>query len=176
MFPRNRFLSVLSCALVALCFVASACSSKQKGFITKQQVAAFLDEMDEAARNKDVDALVANLSEDVQFKVTVEGFGPTQTLTFNRDQYRDYSRQALSVVSDYDYRRGETVIKVEPDGQTAFVADETFETTTMGGQVLRTVARGTSILKLENGKLVISRSEAVARPLKPGENIQPTKF
>ena len=176
MFPRQCFLSAIACALVALCFLSSACSSKQKGFITKQQVAAFLEEMDEAARKKDVDALVANLSEDAQFKVTVEGFGPTQTLTFNRDQYRDFSKQGFGAVSDYDYRRGETVIKVEPDGQSAYVADETFETTTVGGQVIRTVARGTSILKLENGKLVISRSEAVTRPLKPGENIQPTNF
>ena len=176
MFPRNGFLAVLAFALIALCFLASACSSKQKGFITKQQVAAFLDEMDKAARNKDVDTLVANLSEDVQFKVTVEGFGPTQTLNLNHDQYRDYSKQGFGVIGDYDYRRGETVIKVEPDGQTAYVADETFETTSIGGQVTRTVARGTSILKLENGKLVIARSEAVVRPLKPGENIQPTKF
>ncbi|MDT4897409.1 MAG: hypothetical protein QOH25_2486 [Acidobacteriota bacterium] len=176
MFPRNRLPAALSCTLVALCFLSSACSSKPKGFITKQQVAAFLDEMDKAARNKDVDTLVANMSEDVQFKVTVEGFGPTQTLTFNRDQYRDYSKQGFGVIEDYDYRRGETVIKVEPDGQSAYVADETFETTTIGGQVTRTVARGTSILKLEEGKLVIVRGEAVARPLKPGENIQPTKF
>jgi ketosteroid isomerase-like protein len=176
MFPRNRFHSTIACALAALCFLSSACSSKPEGFITQQQVAAFLDEMDKAARNRDVDTLVAAISEDAQFKITIEGFGPTQTLTFNRDQYRDYSKQAFGVVGDYDYRRGQTVIKVEPDGQSAYVADETFETTTVGGQVIRTVARGTSLLKLENGKLVISRSEAIARPLKPGENIQPTKF
>lgn len=175
MSTRNSFHTFLSCALIALCFLSSACSSKQTGAITEQQVSAFLDEMDKAARNKDVDAIVANLSEDAQFKLTIEGFGPTQTLTFNRDQYRDYSKQGFSVVSNYEYRRGETVIKVEPDGQSAFVADETFETTTIGGQTLRTVARGTSILKLENGKLVIARSEAVARPLKP-VNAQPTGF
>ena len=176
MFPRNWFPSSFSYALLALCFLSSACSSKPQGFITEQQVTAFLQEMDKAARNKDVDTLVGALSKDVKFKVTVEGFGPTQTLTFNRDQYRDYSKQAFGVVRDYDYRRGETVIKVEPDGQSAYVADETFETTTVGGQVIRTVARGTATLKLEDGKLVIWRSEAATRPLKPGENIQPSNF
>jgi hypothetical protein len=176
MFPRKSYLAAIACALVALCFLSSACSSKQKGFITKQQVAAFLEEMDTAARNSDVDTIVGALAEDAQLKVTVEGFGPTQTLTFNRDQYRDYSKQSLRVAWDYEYRRGETVIKVEPDGQSAYVADETFETMTIGGQVIRSVTRGTSLLKLENGKLVIARSEAFARPLKPGENMQPTKF
>lgn len=169
------FRSYLSYALVALCFLSSACSSKQTGTITEQRVRAFLEEMDRAAKNKDVNAIVANLSEDAKFTLTIEGFGPTQTLSFNRDEYRDYSEQGFSAVSDYDYRRGDTVIRVEPDGQSAFVADETFETTTIGGQTIHSVARGTYILKLENGKLVISRSEAVARPL-PVKNAQPAGF
>ena len=175
MFPRNSHLSTLSCALVSLCFLASACASKQQGVITEQKVSAFLAEMDKAARNKDVDALVAGMSEDVRLKLTIEGFGPTQTLTFNRDEYRDHSKQSMAVVGDYEYRRGETIIKVEPDGQTAYVADETFETVTIGGQTIGTVARGTSTLKLENGKLVITRSEASARPLKPSENARLTR-
>ena len=175
MSPNRPLLSILSCALIALCFF-SACSSKHNSVITEQQVSTFLNEMDNAARNKDVDGVVSRMSQDVQLKVTIEGFGPTQTVSLNRDQYRDYSNQSLSVTGDYDYRRGETVIKIEPDGQSAFVADETFETTTVRGQVIRTVSRGTSTLKLENGKLVISRSEATLRPLKTGEKPQPAGF
>lgn len=176
MFPRNSLSQTLSCVLVALCFLSSACSSKQTGAITEQQVRAFLEETDRAANNRDVDALIAKLSENVQLKVTIEGFGPTQTLVFNRDQYRDYFKQGFSVVDDYHYSRGETVIKIEPDGQSAFVADETFETTTMGGQTIRSVARGTSILKLENGKLVLVRSEAIARPLQPAKKARSASF
>ncbi len=176
MFPRNPFIPILSCALIALCFLTSACSNKPKSVITEQQVSAFLAEMDKAARNKDVDAIVAMMSEDVQIKITMEGLGPTQTMTVNRDQYRDNSKLTFSMVSDYDYRRGETVIRVEPDGQSAYVADETFETTTIGGKVIRTVARGTSLLKLENGKLVIYRSEGIARPVQSTKKAQPAGF
>ncbi len=176
MFPRKSFLPTLACALIALCFLTSACSSKQKVVITEQQVSAFLAEMDKAGRNKDVEALVAMMSEDVQLKLTMEGLGPTQNITLNRDQYRDYSNQTLSMVKDYDYRRGETVIRVEPDGQSAYVADETFETTTIGNQTFHTVSRGTAVLKLENGKLVIYRSETIARPVQPTKKAQPAGF
>lgn len=176
MFLRKSFLPILSCALVALCFLTSACSNKEKTVITEQHVSAFLAEMDKAARNKDVDAIIAMMSEDYQLKVTMEGLGPAQTMTLNRDQYRDNGKLTFSMVTDYDYRRGETVIRIEPDGQSAYVADETFETTTIGSKVLRTVARGTSVLKMENGKLVIYRSEAHARPLQPGEKTQPAGF
>jgi ketosteroid isomerase-like protein len=177
MFPRHSLVSILSCALlVALCFLSSACSSKQTGPITEQQVRAFLEEMDKAANKRDVDAVIDAMSEDVELKMTIEGFGPTQIVTLNRNQYRDYSKQALGAVRDYDYRRGETVIKIESDGQSAFVADETFETMTIGGRTIKTVSRGTSILKLENGKLVIARSEVFARPQQSLNKARPAGF
>jgi ketosteroid isomerase-like protein len=176
MFPRKSFLPAFSCALIALCLLTSACSNKEKTVITEQQVSAFLQEMDKASNNKDVDAIVAMMSKDAQFKFTMEGFGPTQILTLNRDQYRDNGKMTFSLVTDYNYRRGETVIKVEPDGQSAYVAHEAFETTTVGSQVIRSVSTGTSLLKMEDGKLVIYKSEAVARPLQPTKKAQPAGF
>jgi hypothetical protein len=166
MFPRNSF-QAICCALIALCFLSSACSSKPKGFITRQQVSAFLDEVETAAKNRDIEAIMSHVSPNAQFKVTVEGFGATQNLVLNHDQYRDYMTQALNVIESYDYKRGDTVINIEPDGQTAFVADEEFETATMKGRVISTVATGTSTLKLEDGKLVIVSSNSVGRPATP---------
>ena len=165
MFLRKSFMPALSCALVVVCFLSSACAKKQKGFITEQQVKAFMEEMDRAANNKDVDAIVALMSEDVQLKITTEGFGPPQTVTVDREQYKAQIKQTLGMTQVYHYRRGDTVIKVEPDGQSAMVAAEIFETTTIGGQTIGTVARETSTLEFEDGKLVVTRGEAVTRPL-----------
>jgi hypothetical protein len=176
---RNSFLPIISCALMAaLCLLSSACASKQQpqGFITKQQVSAFLDKMDKAANNKDIDAIIPMLSKDVQFRLVIDGFGMSQTLSFNRDEYIDYSRTGFAAVDAYDYRRGKTDIKIEPDGQSATVADEVFETSTMGGKTLRSVARTTSILKLEDEKLVIARSEGAVLILKAEEKAQPARF
>jgi ketosteroid isomerase-like protein len=166
MFSRN-FYQAICCALFALCFLSSACSSKQTGSITRQQVSAFLEEMEKAANNRDIEAIMSHISPDAQFKVTIEGFGATQNLALTHDQYRDYMTQGFNALESYEYKRGNTVINIEPDGQTAFVADEEFETATMKGQVIRTVATGTSTLKLEDGKLVIVSSNSVGRPAPP---------
>ncbi|HEX8847761.1 MAG TPA: hypothetical protein VF791_24185 [Pyrinomonadaceae bacterium] len=163
MFPRNSFLRVLPFALIALALLSSACSSRQKGPITRQQVLALLEEIDNAAKKRDVEGLASHFSRDAQLKVTIEGFGPgVQTLNFNREQYLDYSKQALDAMDAYDFKRGETVINIDADGQTAFVADESFETFTIRGQVMRSTARSMSTLKLEDGRLVITASESRA--------------
>ena len=163
MFPRNS-LQATCCALIALCILSCACSSKPKGVITREQVNALLDEMERDAKNRDLEALMSHISPDAQFKITIEGFGPTQTMNINRDQYRDYMKQGFAAAEAYEYKRGTTVINIEPDGQSALVADESFESVTMRGRVIRSVTRDSSTLKLEDGKLVVVSSEGVARP------------
>jgi ketosteroid isomerase-like protein len=176
MFPRKFFTLTLACALIALCFLSSGCAKKEKGFITEQQVNALMEEIERAANNKDVDAIIALMSKDVQLKITVEGFGPPQTMTLDREQYRTQSKQSLGMTDVYNYRRGETVINVEPDGQSAVVVADVYETTTLGKQTIGTVSRETSILGLEDGKLVITRGEAITRPLPSVKKSRPAVF
>lgn len=161
---RKTFPTVLG-AIIGLCLLSSACSSGQNAVITREEVEALLVELDDAARRRDVDAVVSRLSETAQLRVTLD-FAPPITLSLNRDQYRDHTKQALSLVEAYEYKRGETVINIEPDGKTAFVADEIFETVTMRGKVIRTVTRSNATLKMENGKLVVTSSESVGGPAK----------
>jgi hypothetical protein len=163
MFSRNSY-RALCCTLLTLCIIACACAGKPKGSITREQVNAFLDEMEKASQNRDLETLMSHISTDAQFKVTIEGFGPTQTMNFNHDQYRDYMKQGFAAVEAYDYKRGKTIINIDPDGQSAFVGDESFESVTMGGRVIRSVTAASSTLKLEDGKLVIVSGEGVARP------------
>lgn len=165
MLPCKNFTHRLACALIALCLLASGCAKKQKSFITEQQVKAFLEEMDRAVNKNDVDAILAMMSEDVRLYVTTEGFGPTQDLTFDREQYRTHHKQSLGMTGIYDYKRGYTAIKIEPDGQSAIVVAEVFKTADIGEQTIGSVSKQTSTLELKDGKLVITRSAAVARPL-----------
>ena len=167
MFLRKFFTPTLFSALIALCFLSSACTKKQQGVITEQQVNALMEEMDRAANNNDVEAIMALLSEDVRLSVTVEGFGQSQNLTFDREQYRAHLKQSLGMTNFYDYKRGYTVVKVEPDGQSAFVNAEITETAKIGDQTIGTVSIENSTLELEDGKLVITRGSAVSRPLPP---------
>lgn len=166
MLRHTRFTSTLSCVLMALCFLSSACAKKQKqGFITEQQVNAFMEEMEKAAKSNDVEAILAMMSEDVRFSVTVEGFGEMQNLTFDREQYRAHIKQSFGMANFYDYKRGYTAVKVEPDGQSAFVTAEITETAKIGDQTIGTISTENSTLELEDGKLVITRAAAVSRPI-----------
>ena len=162
MYPRTTLLAI---ALMTLCLISGACSSGKKGVITRERVSAFLEEMDNAAQRRDLDTILAHISSKAQFKVTLEGFGPTQNLSYNRDQYAESSRQMFEVLQAYEYKRGDTVINIDPDGQTAYVADETFENATIQGKVIRTVSRGTAVLVLEDGVLKITSSQTVGRPV-----------
>lgn len=176
MFPRKNFIPNISCALIALCFLLSACAKKEKGAITEQQVNAFLQEMDRAANNNDADAILALMSKDVRLSVKIEGFGPTQNLSFDREQYKTHIKQSLGMTDVYDYKRGETVIKIEPDGQSAFVVADIMETAKIGQQTIGTIARETSTLEMEDGKLVVTRSAAVARPMPSEKNARRVGF
>lgn len=180
MSPRRLSTRALAAAaaLSALCLLALVSCSGQKSRITKEQVSAFLERMDQAARNKDVAALMTAFSEDAKFKVTIEGSErvPTFTFSMNREIYERHMRDTLGVVEKYDSKRGHTVINIEPDGQTAFVADELFETMTIKGQVIRSIARGTATLKLENGNLVITECDIAGRELRSETNPLRSEF
>lgn len=167
MFPRRLFIPTLFSALIALCFLSGACAKKQKAVITEQQVTTLMEEMDRAANNNDVEAIMALMSEDVRLSVTVEGFGQTQNFTFDREQYKKHIEQTLGMTNVYDYKRGYTVIKVEPDGQSAFVTAEITETAKIGDQTIGTISTENSTLELEDGKLVITRGSALSRPMPP---------
>ena len=159
---KYKFCPVRSCIflLLAIClFGFTGCSSEQNK-ITEPEVLDLMNKIEAAAKNKDVDAVVANISEKAQIKLTMTASGQTQTFTLNRDQYRDFSKKALAAASNYTYSRQNTQVQISPDGKTAVVTDEVTESATVNGQVSRSVATETATVGRENGKLVIQYLEA----------------
>jgi hypothetical protein len=173
MFPHNSRLQIFCCTLITLCLLlsASSCTRGRKSRITWQSVAAVLEEIDEAAKSKDADAIVKHFSKDAQIKVSVKGPNDARMeMAFTRDQYRDYAQHSYDLIDSYEYERTETVIKVNPDGQSAVVADEVLESATTGGQTIRSVTRETATFKLEGGRIVLSSLEGNCLWNLPGEN------
>jgi hypothetical protein len=160
MFPHRLPHRNLICALVALFLLFTACSNRESeqhqqagGTVTEQQVTALLNEIDKDARDLKFDALTEHLSKDAHIEMHVQGYG---YLTFTRDEYRDYTRQAYNSVSAYHYDRKNTVIKVAPDGQSAMGSDQVYETVTMGGQTTHSTTLETATFKMEDGRVVIA--------------------
>ena len=156
-----RFCPARSCIflLLGIClFSFNGCSSEKK--ITEPEVLDVLNKIEVAAKNKDADAIVANMSEKVQIKATITASGQTQTFTFNREQYRDFIKKSFAAGSNYTYSRQNTQVKISPDGKMAIVTDEVTESMTVSGQVIRSVGTEVATLGRENGKLVIQYLEA----------------
>ena len=144
--------------LLAIClFSFDGCSSEKK--ITEREVLDLLNKVDVAAKNKDVDTVIANMSEKAQIKLTVTASGQTQTFTFNRDQYRDYIKKTFAVGGNYTYSRQNTQVQISPDGKSAVVADEVTESIVVNGQVIHSEVTETATLGRENGKLVVQYIE-----------------
>ena len=156
---KSRFF--LAFALFVIIF--NGCSSDKK--IAEPEVTELLNKIEAAAKNKDADSIVANMSEKVQVKAVVTAAGQTQNLSFNRDQYRDFAKKTFAVGSNYEYHRQNTQVKISADGKSATVTDETTESVTVNGQVYRSEGTEVAALVRENGKLVILYLEANGRQL-----------
>ena len=149
--------------LAGCLFSSTSCSSDKS--ITESEVNDVLNKIEVAAKNKDADSIVANMSEKVQIKAIVTASGQTQTLTFNRNQYRDFIKKSFAVGSNYTYSRQKTQVKISPDGRSAIATDEVSESLTVNGQTIRSIGTEVASLTKENGKIVILYLEANGRQM-----------
>ena len=140
---------------LALCmFSFSGCFSESE--ITETEVLDVIDKMDVAAKNKDSDGIVANISEKVQIKATAVTLdGKTQTDAYTRDQYRNLVKRVFDAATNYQHNRRNTKVKISPDGTSAIVTSELSESVTINGQIISSVETSVSTFVKENGKLVI---------------------
>ena len=130
------------------------CSSGESK-ITEAEIRDAISKMEAATVSKDVESIVAGLSERVQMKATVTALGQTQTLNFNRDQYRDFLKKTYAAASDYTFSRENLKIKISADGRSAVVTSEVSESLKMNGLTVRSVATEVASFTRENGKVVI---------------------
>jgi hypothetical protein len=163
---RSRYSLVVTLAsmIIGVSFLSNGCAAKRKEVITEQQVLALLDEIDKASNKMDVDQIYDRMAENIQIKMTVTGFGPTQKFTFNRDQYREYAKKAFSAVNNYSYTRKNTKVTVTSDNKNALATDQVYETTQVGNRTLRTVTDETATFTVKGGKVIMTSLEGVGRP------------
>jgi SnoaL-like domain len=167
MFPRRSLIQSLSCALIALC-LTTACAKKET-VITEQKINAILEEIDAAARNRDIDTIVKHFSKKARITLKIKSsplvksesrYVPIDTRwTMTRDEYRDYYKRSMSDIDTFDYRRKDTIIKINADGQMAVVGDQVFETAKMGEADVSSVTEETAVFEIEDGQIVITSLE-----------------
>ena len=131
--------------------------------ISEPEVLDLLNKIEAAAKKKDANGVVGNISEKAQIRATVTASGQTQTLTLSRGQYRIMVQQSFETGSNYVYNRQNTQVKISPDGKTAIATDEVTESLTVNGRVVSSVASEVATIGRENGNLVIQYLEVVGK-------------
>jgi hypothetical protein len=164
MFPRSSFPAKLACALAALCLLAGACKTKEAGVLTQPQVADLLRKWDAAQMSNDIAGVTACLSTKLKYKMTVKGFGPTDTLAGDYREYLESTKRGFSTGQNLSTNRTMGVIGVQPDGQSASVMGEVHDAFTVGGKLYRTVSTGTMTVELEDGRAVITAIDEIVEP------------
>jgi hypothetical protein len=165
MFPRNKsFPKHIACALLALCLLAGGCSTQSQVVLTRQQVAGFLEGWDSAQQNEDMAAVIFHLSPKLQYKLTIKGFGETETLTGNYQQYLASTKRGFEVGKLNSRERAATMIGVHPGGQSASAVFDLYENVTIEGEVFRTVTAVIMTIEQEDGRPVITSLEYVTSP------------
>ena len=156
--------------LAAVTGLLLACAGGKEQPITEGQVEALIKKVDRAIEYQDIDGVLAHISENAQFTVTVEGIDDTIVLT--KSQYASALKQSWAAVDRYEYVRKDTEIIVSLGGESATVIDEILESGFILGQAIHTESTEVTTLSMEGGKLVVTSLEAIVRT--PRSALAPT--
>jgi hypothetical protein len=119
-----------------------------------------MDNVEEALLNKDIEEVVKYMSPSVEIFVTRDTpLGP-QTEQWTREKYRAETATALSMVSNYEYRRENEAISISDDMQSAVVETDVIEVMELFGNRLKTTTNESVVIEIIDGDLLVTRMDA----------------
>lgn len=152
--PRLVLYAFLSCLLLGLAQSGGARAQAQDS-LTESQIMAIVNAADKAAKNKDINGVTANMAKDIQIKFIVDGPSP-QEMSLNLEKYIFHTKRAFSKRVAYTYDRRNTRVAISKDGQTATVNSTVYESYTTAQGTLRGVTSEVAVIKLRQGKPVVT--------------------
>ena len=160
--PRIHHLILLSCLVIVL--LSAPSYSQTLTSITESDIHAMMNEMDRAARKRNVAGMIAYFAPDIKITMTVlnPGSDKEQVGTLTKDQYAFNARTNMRRAISYHFERKTTRIKIY-DAQTATVTGEIYETLKFRQGIFRAASSGVMYVSLRNGKLVITAMEGRMR-------------
>lgn len=129
--------------------------------MTEEKVRAILSSMETAIKQGDVKGVTAHMAGDVVVRIHIPGPEGKEVLTMNLEQYERNFEEGLKAASDYSYFRKDLQIDIAPEGDAARVTSTVLETTTINGQVIKSITEETLVLELRRGRILITSAEGV---------------
>lgn len=145
-------------ALSLLCLFAPLVHAEPA--LTEANIRALYADMTAAATQRDIEATLAHMSEDVRIHISA----PKGSLELDATQYRQLLKQGWSGLDSYRMEVEIESIEIAEDGQSATVTDTTRETLSMGGHEMSTGMQEVASLRLIDGQPKITRIEATIKP------------
>jgi hypothetical protein len=148
----NLSRSIQSCLLLTLMFTVTSCNSQPK--VTEKNIGEILAGIDKASASKDVNGIIANISNTA--KIEVEDAASGKSMSFTKETYQKYAEEGFKVTNDYKASRTTPQIVIAPNGESATASDVVDESVTINGKPMATSTAESATFGLENGKVVIT--------------------
>jgi hypothetical protein len=130
-------------------------AAKADVLLTQEGIVLFLDTLDRAIRQKDIDGILRLIAPDAIITIQVKQGAQHQTVTLTRDEYRKTLEMSFAFPSANDYARVHTAVTLAPDERSAKVSYKSMETLRQPQREIKIEGEGTLMLQVRGGKPVI---------------------
>jgi hypothetical protein len=146
----------------ALCLNIAGCTDTSRTYshITEQDILEIMDNVEEALLNKEIDEMIKYMSPSVEIIISRDTPVGPRTERWTRDKYKAETETALSMVSNYEYRRENQVVKISDDMQSAVVETDVIESMDLLGNRIKTSTHERVVMEIIDGELLVTKMDA----------------
>jgi hypothetical protein len=156
-----KYLILISCIFAFYLNIAGCTDdSRTYSHITEQDIQEIMDNVEEALINNEIDEVIKYMSPSVEINISRDTpLGP-RTERWTRDKYMAETETALDMVSNYEYRRDNEVIRISDDMLSAVVETDIFESMNIFGNRIKTTTHELVVMEIIDGNLLVTKMDA----------------
>jgi len=148
--------------IFALYLNISGCTDTSRTYshITDQDIQEIMDNVETALLNNDIDEVISYMSPSVEINISRDTPVGPRTERWTRDKYKAETETALSMVSNYEYRRENEVVRISDDMQSAVVETDVIEAMELLGNRIKTTTHERVVMEIVDGNLLVTKMDA----------------
>ena len=148
--------------IFALYLNISGCTDTSRTYshITDQDIQEIMDNVETALLNNDIDEVISYMSPSVEINISRDTPVGPRTERWTRDKYKAETETALSMVSNYEYRRENEVVRISDDMQSAVVETDVIEAMELFGNRIKTTTHERVVMEIVDGNLLVTKMDA----------------
>ncbi|MDH5570429.1 MAG: hypothetical protein OEY89_01610 [Gammaproteobacteria bacterium] len=124
--------------------------------VNEASVNKFMNTIDQATADKDANAVINYMSNDVEIIMNINTGGQKQVINPSRDKYLEMLKQGWAVYKNYEYSRTNTKITIASPRK-AFVSSDINESMVINEQIIKGHSKEKMVLELVNDRILITK-------------------